>query len=79
LEAQKGKPESLGLGEYVRKTRIDDVVYVRIYLRLADDFTIDTVNQLKMISVKGGAKIENVYGGAGNKPTGQHKFSGTFP
>jgi hypothetical protein len=78
LEVQKGSHESFGYGEYVPRAPIDDVVYVRMYLRLADDFSMGTSSQLKLISIKGGAKPENAYGGAGNKPTGQDKFSVTL-
>jgi hypothetical protein len=78
LEVPKGRHESLGYGEYVPRTPIDDVVYVRMYLRLADDFSMGTANQLKLLSIKGGAKPENAYGGAGKKPTGQDKFSVTL-
>jgi hypothetical protein len=78
LEVPKGSHESLGEGEYVPRTPIDDVVYVRTYLRLADDFSMGTANQFKLLSIKGGAKPENAYGGAGKKPTGQDKFSVTL-
>lgn len=78
LEVPKGSHGSLGYGEYVPRTPIDDVVYVRMYLRLADDFSMGTSIQLKLISIKGGAKPENAYGGAGNKPTGRDKFSVTL-
>jgi hypothetical protein len=78
LEVRKGRHESSGSGEYVPRTPIDDVVYVRMYLRLADDFSMGTSIQLKLISIRGGAKPENAYGGAGNKPTGQDKFSVTL-
>jgi hypothetical protein len=78
LEIKKGRHESLGYGEYVPRIPIDDKVYVRVYLRMADDFSIGTANQLKLISIKGGDKIENAYGGAGKKPTGQDKFSVTL-
>jgi len=78
LEVPKGRHESLGDGEYVPRAPIDDVVYVRTYLRLADDFSMGTANQLKLLSIKGGAKPENAYGGAGKKPTGQDKFSVTL-
>jgi hypothetical protein len=78
LEAQKGRHESLGYGEYVPRTPIDDVVYVRTYLRLADDFSMGTSQQLKLLSIKGGAKPENAYGGAGKRPTGQDKFGVTL-
>jgi hypothetical protein len=78
LEAKKARHESLGSGEYVPRTPIDDVVYVRTYLRLAGDFSMGTSNQLKLLSIKGGTKPENAYGGAGKKPTGQDKFSVTL-
>jgi len=78
LEAEKGRHESLGNGEYVPRTPIDDVAYVRTYLRLADDFSMGTSQQLKLLSIKGGAKPENAYGGAGKKPTGQDKFGVTL-
>jgi hypothetical protein len=78
LEVPKGSHDSLGYGEYVPRTPIDDVVYVRTYIRLADDFSMGTANQLKLLSIKGGAKPENAYGGSGNKPTGQDKFSVTL-
>jgi len=78
LEVPKGSHESLGEGEYVPRTPIDDVVYVRTYLRLADDFLMGTANQLKLLSIKGGAKPENAYGGAGRRPTGHDKFSVTL-
>ena len=78
LEVPKGRHESLGSGEYVPKTPIDDVAYVRTYIRLADDFSMGTSQQLKLLSIKGGAKPENAYGGAGRKPTGQDKFGVTL-
>jgi len=78
LEVPKGSHGSLGYGEYVPKIPIDDVVYVRMYLRLEDSFSMGTANQLKLLSIKGGAKPENAYGGAGDKPTGQDKFSVTL-
>lgn len=78
LEVPKGSHDSLGYGEYVPRTPIDDVAYVRMYLRLEDDFSMGTASQLKLFSIKGGAKSENAYGGAGNKPTGRDKFSVTL-
>jgi hypothetical protein len=48
LEAEKGRHESLGNGEYVPRTPIDDVAYVRTCLRLADDFSMGTSIQLKL-------------------------------
>jgi len=78
LEVPKGSHESLGDGEYVPKTPIEDMAYVRTYLRLADDFSMGSANQLKLLSIKGGAKPENAYGGAGKRPTGQDKFSVTL-
>jgi hypothetical protein len=78
LEAQKGRHESVGGGEYVPKTPIDEVAYVRLYLRLEDGFSMGTSSQLKLFSVRGGARVEDTYGGAGGKPTGRDKFSVTL-
>jgi len=78
LEAQKGRHESAGGGEYVPKTPIDEVAYVRLYLRLEDGFSMGTSSQLKLFSVRGGARVEDTYGGAGGKPTGRDKFSVTL-
>jgi len=78
LEVPKGSHESLGEGEYVPRIPIDDMAYVRTYLRLADDFSMGSANQLKLLSIKGGAKPENAYGGAGTRPTGRDKFSVTL-
>jgi hypothetical protein len=78
LEARKGRHESAGGGEYVPKIPIDEVAYVRLYLRLEDGFSMGTSGQLKLFSVRGGARPENTYGGAGRKPTGRDKFSVTL-
>jgi hypothetical protein len=78
LEAQKGRHDGVGYGEYVPRTPIDNVVYVRIYLRLADDFSMGTANQLKLFSIRAGAELKNTYGGAGKRPNGQDKFSVTL-
>jgi len=78
LEAKKGRHESAGWGEYVPEIAIDDVAYLRLYLRLDDDFSMGWANQLKLFSIRGGATIENAYGGAGNIPTGRDKFSVTL-
>jgi hypothetical protein len=37
-----------------------------------------TANQLKLFSILAGARVENTYGGAGKRPTGQDKFSVTL-
>jgi len=78
LEVPKGSHGSWGYGEYVPRIPIDDVAYVRMYLRLEDDFSMGTANQLKLLSIKGGAKTEDAYSGAGNKPNGRDKFSVTL-
>ncbi|HUL29816.1 MAG TPA: hypothetical protein VLZ03_05115 [Thermodesulfobacteriota bacterium] len=78
LEVPKGSHGSYGYGEYVPRIPINDVVYVRMYLRLEDDFSMGTANQLKLFSIKGGSKPENAYGGAGTAPTGRDKFSVTL-
>jgi hypothetical protein len=49
-----------------------------MYLRLEDDFSMGTSIQLKLFSIKGGAKPEDTYGGAGNKPKGRDKFPVTL-
>ena len=78
LESKQGIHGSIGWGEYVPKTPIDGTAYVRLYLRLDDEFSMGWANQLKLFSIRGGAKIEDVYGGAGGRPTGRDKFSVTL-
>jgi len=75
LLSRVGEHNADGRGEYVPKTPIDDVAYVRLYLRLDDEFSMGTANQLKLFGLFGGATIENSYGGAGKRPTGEDKFS----
>jgi hypothetical protein len=78
IESKKGKHKSFGSGEYVPKTAIDDKVYVRFYLRLQDGFSMGSSRQAKLFSIRAGAKIEDTYGGAGKRATGQDKFSVTL-
>ncbi len=78
LEARKRRHPSVGLGEYVLDPAPDNAVYVRLFLRFEDGFSIGTANQLKLFAIRGGARIEDTYGGAGNKPKGTDKFSLTL-
>jgi hypothetical protein len=78
LQSIENQHKSLGTGEYVPLEPIDDLVYVRIYLRLDDKFTMGTANQLKIFSINGGAKLKDTYGGAGKRPTGYNKFGTTL-
>lgn len=75
LEVEKGDHRSEGSGEYVPDKPIDDVAYARLYLRLPDEFSMGTANQLKLFGIRGGATLKNTYGGAGKKAGGSDKFS----
>jgi hypothetical protein len=75
LLSREGEHKSLGRGEYVPEPPVDDLAYMRLYLRLDDRFDMGTANQLKLFAVRGGATIEDSYGGAGKRPTGLDKFS----
>jgi Polysaccharide lyase 14 len=75
LEAKKGKHDSLGAGEYVPKQPIEDVAYMRLYLRLEDGFSMGTSQQLKLFTIHAGAELKDAYGGAGVHPSGSDKFS----
>jgi hypothetical protein len=75
LQGQAGGHESVGAGEYVPETAIDAEVYFRLYYRLQDGFSMGTCNQLKLFGIRGGATIEDTYGGAGTAPDGTDKFS----
>lgn len=76
-ESHKGSHKSSGAGEYVPNTPLE-VAYVRLHLRLPDDFSIGRTRQLKLFSIRAGAGMEDTYGGAGNRPTGNDKFSATL-
>ena len=78
LEARKGSHESLGAGEYFPAQPIDDVVYMRVYLRLEDGFSMGTSQSLKLFTIRGGVDPEHAYGGAGAKPTGADKLEVTL-
>jgi len=77
-EAKRGQHGSVGSGEYVPATPVDDVTYVRLYLRLADGFSMGRSRGLKLFSIRGGAELKNSYGGAGKRPSGRDKFSATL-
>jgi hypothetical protein len=78
LQSLGGQHKALGAGEYVSLEPIDDMIYARLYLRLDDDFSMGTANQLKLFSIRGGATLKDTYGGAGKRPTGNNKFSTTL-
>jgi hypothetical protein len=78
LQSLGGQHKAVGAGEYVPLAPIDDVIYVRLYLRLDDDFSMGTANQLKLFGIRGGATLKDTYGGAGKRPTGNNKFSTTL-
>jgi len=77
LQSHKGKHGSSGSGEIVLSSPLE-VAYVRLHLRLPDDFSIGTSRQLKLFSIRAGARLEDSYGGAGKRPTGKDKFSVTL-
>jgi hypothetical protein len=70
LENKKGKHGALGSGQHVPETPIDEVAYFRLYLRLQDGFSTGTTNQVKLIAMRGADTLENTYGGAGSRSTG---------
>lgn len=75
LLAKQGKHSSVGAVEYMPSTPLNDVAYMRLYLRFDDDFSIGTCNQVKLFGIHGGAALANTYGGAGRRPNGKDKFS----
>jgi hypothetical protein len=75
LQGSSGVHESAGSGEYVPEVPVDDVAYFRLHYRLQDGFSMGTCNQLKLFGIRGGATIEDTYGGAGTAPDGTDKFS----
>ena len=78
LQSIESQHKSIGAGEYVPQEPIEDLVHVRLYLRLDDNFTMGSANQLKLFSINGGATLKDTYGGAGKKPTGYNKFGTTL-
>ena len=74
-ESKKGRHESAGSGEYVPEAAIDEEAYVRLYLRLQDGFSMGDSRELKLFGIRGGARLEDSYGGAGKRPTGRDKFN----
>lgn len=78
LQSVENQHKSVGSGEYVPLEPIDNHIYVRLYLRLDDNFTMGSANQLKLFSINGGATLKDTYGGAGKRPTGYNKFGTTL-
>jgi hypothetical protein len=74
-ESKKGRHESSGSGEYVPEAAVDGEAYVRLYLRLQDGFSMGSSRELKLFGIRGGARLEDTYGGAGKRPTGRDKFN----
>jgi hypothetical protein len=70
LENKKGKHGARGSGQYVPETPVDDAAYFRLYLRLQDGFSTGRTNQVELIVMRGPDSLENTYGGAGSKSTG---------
>jgi hypothetical protein len=75
LEVIKGTHNALGSGEYVPLKPIDDIAFMRVMLKLENSFSMGRSRTMKLFGIKGGATVENAYGGAGAKPTGKDKFS----
>jgi Polysaccharide lyase 14 len=72
IENKKGYHDALGAGQYVPEIPIDEVAYVRLYLRLQDGFSTGTTNQVKLIAMRGAVDLENTYGGGKNRTSTNH-------
>jgi hypothetical protein len=72
IENKKGYHDALGSGQYVPEIPIDDVAYVRLYMRLQDGFSTGTTNQVKLIAMRGAVDLENTYGGGKNRTRTNH-------
>ncbi|MBI2895679.1 MAG: hypothetical protein HYY06_19130, partial [Deltaproteobacteria bacterium] len=73
-----GEHYSDGGGEYAPFTGAGegvDEIYMRLYIFLEDGYSLGTCNQLKLFAIKGGASIDQTYGGAGVVPTGYDKMA----
>jgi hypothetical protein len=76
LQGYGGEHDSGGAGEFAPWTGDGpDTVYMRVYLRLEDGFSLGSCNQLKLFGVKSGVSMEDTYGGAGEPPNGYDKSS----
>jgi len=73
VESKKGYHDAVGSGQYIPEIPIDDVAYFRLYLRLQNDFSTGSTNQVKLVSIRGAVDLGKTYGGAGTKS--DQKFS----
>lgn len=79
LQGSSGEHYSSGAGEFAPwdggRGDGPDTLYLRVYLRLEDGFSLGSCNQLKLFGLKAGATMEDTYGGAGEPPDGTDKAS----
>jgi hypothetical protein len=74
-EIKRGSHSALGSGEFVPVAPVDDVAFMRIHLMLQENFSMGRCRSMKLFGLRGGATIENAYGGACSRPNGKDKFS----
>lgn len=74
-EIKKGAHTATGNGEFVPVTPLDKFAFMRVHLMLQEHFSMGTCRSMKLFGVRGGATIDDVYGGACSRPTGIDKFS----